>query len=1629
MKKTLFLSALLTLALGIFTGAQAKKVHTIGDSTMAPYSEDATVTRGWGMYFGNFLTNGWTSVNYARGGRDSRGGYNELWQNAKNSVEPGDYVLIQFAHNDEKIDGVDRDELYDYYMSHGMTSLAASMETRGTTPSTTYKQWLAKIVDEVEAKGAHAILVAPVCRSYFDSNGKIRRNGRHDLGDSFSILTENGIRENQSVAADNHLMDYPYHMAQLAQEKGVPFIDLTTATKTLYESYGDAKCHEQLFDGDGSTHFNTTGALLVARLCAQLMKEQGILSDDINVPVDLSVSPAVADLGQAYVGLTLTKELTLNGFGLSPSAGTIDIAVSGNIEISLNKQTWKTNLSVDYTSGTIVQTFYVRTIIMEPGDLSATITLSNGTQTIEVPVTATGASLATGEPVSVTWPLSQDGAFTLEGTAEAMAQTWSGMELKEYLDGAQHSQPVGGTWTAAEDDDPARYISFGLKATDDQPVNISAISMKVGAAGGDGMRCHVYYSTDNFNTRTTIWAPTAMADGTLYEVSAQPVLKLEGGQQLEVRIYPWYTENATGKTLCLKDVVISGTGEGGALENEAVSVTFPFHEGAAGQTATFGPGEQAPAWFKSSYVEVGKSLAYKGIGGVNTQTLFQPAQQDGAANDDNAVDFCFITKKGLVFTPTHVSFNTTRYGTDGGKVDVSWIDGEGNVTTIANGVVPARNNKTPNITYVSEDIVGANSTEGLCKLRLNLYSLGNTKQVGFADIVIEGTLLGSPQEARQCRLVVNLSDENAATLTITPSADIFDEGDEVILSLEENFGYHFSHWQDADGNTVSTDNPYTFNITDNTTLTAMFNQATTYALNLTLTEGARDNLVQIQPEGTFIDGKRMYEAGAEVLLTALNNKVLTFLGWEDNTTASERIVTMDSEKNLTANFSAADYIVGWDFYYDQPNRDRVADYKSDSENAGQLCLRNAAGNTSTWLTRGITNGSENGRWGARIWKNRSEGWYFEASFSTKGYRNIKVTSSLGCSYNTYRTNNLQYSTDGENFQTVATFDIAARGWYDMPDVALPADADEQDRVYIRWMPDRNSELIGAETDYDGLCISDVFVTAEAGALAEEQAVLVASNPEAGATGVSASGSIILNFDKKIKMGTGTATLDGEQLTPVISGKSAVFKYSRLKYNTTYTFTMPEGVLLSRSGNPVAATTITFTTMERTQPEARLYDAVVAQDGSGDYTTLQDAIDNAPAGRAKPWLIFVKNGQYKEHINIPSNKPYLHIIGQTRDKAVILDDKLCGGENGVHVSVGATVVVNANNVFFENITLENSWGHEKQAGPQALALNTQGDRIALNNVALLSYQDTWITTGTSNNRHYIKNSLIEGAVDFIYQSGNVYLDGDTLLINRPSGGYIVAPSHTADVQWGYVFQNNVIKPYPGMNVTDVWLGRPWHNSPKTVFINTQTFVNIPAKGWYNTMGGLPVLWADYNTVDADGNPVDLSQRESYYYYIDSNTGEKVEAFDVKNFLTDEEAAQYTVKNVMGGNDNWQPDLMCEACSAPQPQLRNGRLSWQPVPYAICYVITEGEEVVAFTTDTEYTAATGDDYKVQAVNEYGGLSLYGTASSTTATGVTISDRQEAETPEAFFFANGMQQSRPSRGINIIRMKDGSVKKVVK
>ena len=566
---------LITLAVMLCSASNGKKVHTLGDSTMAPYDESATVTRGWGMYFGNFLTNGWSSINYARGGRDSRGGYEELWQSAKKQVTEGDYVIITFGHNDEKNGGMDGYALYDYYVSKGDQTAAAAVDKRGTVPSTTYKENLGKIVDEAIALGAHPVICSPVCRAYFTGN-KIRRNGRHDLGDSFSILTSDGPVDGNTVSANDHTMDYAWHSEQLAKEKGVPFIDLTQATAELYESYGSGKCLEYLFDGQGSTHFNTTGALLVARECARLMKAQGIMADGITIPTDISVTPATADFGEAYKGQTLTKELTINGFGLSPESGSVSVTATDGILVSLDKKEWKTTINIDYSASTLVKSFYAQMTLTENGQTTGNITVTQGAKTINVPVSANAVTMEGGTEVKAYWRLEKDDTYELTGPASVIGESWEGMYVQRYanpnantvwpeetgFDASRKMQRnllTGDDWPADEiDDNPDRYIQFGIKASKGTVLKINNISMFVCGAGGNGMCAHVYYSTDNFETRTTIYEKKKMTANKPDLVAATPVISLEEGQELLVRVYPWYNNAATGKTICISDVTISG---------------------------------------------------------------------------------------------------------------------------------------------------------------------------------------------------------------------------------------------------------------------------------------------------------------------------------------------------------------------------------------------------------------------------------------------------------------------------------------------------------------------------------------------------------------------------------------------------------------------------------------------------------------------------------------------------------------------------------------------------------------------------------------------------------------------------------------------------------------------------------------------------------------------------------------------------------------------------------------------------------------------------------------------------------------------------------------------------------------
>lgn len=574
----LFKSTLLAAGMLVSTSMMAIKVHTIGDSTMATYSESTTVTRGWGQMFQQFFTDAVTVNNRAKSGASSKSFYEEAayWESVKKQIQPGDYVLIQFAHNDEKNDGMDGDEVKAYYESIGDQAKADATDYRGTTASGTYKEYLRKYVEETRALGATPVLVGAICRKYF-TGSTIRRNGRHDLGDDFSLLTASGIKEGNKVGEDDHTYDYPYQMRLVADEMGVSYIDLTTATKELYESYGDAKANELLFDGDGSTHTSAMGATLIARLCAQLLQKQGILTEYINLTSDLSVNPSKADLGEAYKGQTVVKEFQISGFDLHPAEGNVTITASKGLQVSADGESYSGSISMSYKEGNMIGTFYARCEFAEEGPINEEITVTSGDKTITIPVTGTSIVLEGGVPVQAYWRLEKDDECEVTGPMNTLGQSYSGMTLQKYsapntnttwpewtgFDASRKTQRnviEGESWPAGEIDEVStRYIEFAVQPAKGTTLKVDSMSMFVCGCGGNGMCCKIYYSKEeNFANPVNIFEMKSMPANNMQYVCSMPVLSVNEGETLRIRVYPWYNNAATGKTICLSDVTIHG---------------------------------------------------------------------------------------------------------------------------------------------------------------------------------------------------------------------------------------------------------------------------------------------------------------------------------------------------------------------------------------------------------------------------------------------------------------------------------------------------------------------------------------------------------------------------------------------------------------------------------------------------------------------------------------------------------------------------------------------------------------------------------------------------------------------------------------------------------------------------------------------------------------------------------------------------------------------------------------------------------------------------------------------------------------------------------------------------------------
>jgi pectin methylesterase-like acyl-CoA thioesterase len=287
---------------------------------------------------------------------------------------------------------------------------------------------------------------------------------------------------------------------------------------------------------------------------------------------------------------------------------------------------------------------------------------------------------------------------------------------------------------------------------------------------------------------------------------------------------------------------------------------------------------------------------------------------------------------------------------------------------------------------------------------------------------------------------------------------------------------------------------------------------------------------------------------------------------------------------------------------------------------------------------------------------------------------------------------------------------------------------------------------------------------------------------------------------------------------------------------------------------------------------------VAADGSGDFKTVQAAVDAVPPSGG---TISVRPGLYREKLVI--GKAHLQIRGMGSDasKVVLSYDDSAGTAGGTTKS--ASVTVSGDDFYAENLTIENTFSRTRpltREGSQAVALRISGDRSVLRNVRFLGYQDTLYATGKPS-RQYFADCYIEGSVDFIFGDARAFFENCEIHSKAHSVVMITAQSKLhADELSGYVFDHCRLTADPEARV--VYLGRPWRAYSSVVFMNTEMGPFIAPEGWRE--------W------EHDGKP---SLTTAFYAeYKSSGAGENT----ARRQLSDEEVKHFSLTTFF---DGWNP----------------------------------------------------------------------------------------------------------------------------
>ncbi|KAF7154031.1 hypothetical protein RHSIM_Rhsim01G0279000 [Rhododendron simsii] len=317
-----------------------------------------------------------------------------------------------------------------------------------------------------------------------------------------------------------------------------------------------------------------------------------------------------------------------------------------------------------------------------------------------------------------------------------------------------------------------------------------------------------------------------------------------------------------------------------------------------------------------------------------------------------------------------------------------------------------------------------------------------------------------------------------------------------------------------------------------------------------------------------------------------------------------------------------------------------------------------------------------------------------------------------------------------------------------------------------------------------------------------------------------------------------------------------------------------------------------------QPQAKpvsiSYNATVAQDGSGNYTTIHDAIAAAPVKSVNRYYIHVKPGVYKdEYVTVGEDKTNIALIGDSANTTKITGSKSNGG-GIMDTPKTATMIVDGSGFMARSITFENS--APPPNSHQAVALTNNADRSAFYQCVFLGYQDTLLA---NHNQQFYKDCDIYGSVDFVWGYAKAVFQDCRLYARRigSDGNMVTAQgknSPTKDSEFS--FQNCKVTVDPNLALrkseVSVVLGRPWMDYATVVFMESFLDTIVKPEGWSISWDNIPkphIFYAEYNNSGPG-----------------ANTSGRVKWPGYRVLTSAAEAIPFTVSKFIDG-DAWIPEM--------------------------------------------------------------------------------------------------------------------------